>query len=220
MDKPVVISINKLESINRYPEAVNFLSLLFKNAGIRISDSGVEFSCHHHGSRIKFEQHLDESKVDYILELDTEQVHTLTELITVPKIDDIRKYRILNTLFSPAIETSVNPFDCLKGITRSNPLLSNSLLRRVLRMENLIHVYIEPPLDEEPEIGHTLIFAKKEWLIFKGIHGNPGRVFRLTVDDALDFHKHAFIALKSDSKMRWLTFVRWYLIWRHRVSGG
>ena len=85
-------------------------------------------------------------------------------------------------------------------------------------MEDLIHVYIRSPIRQEPEVGHTLVFERKEWLVFPGLHGEPGRVFRLTVDDALEFHNHAFGALKTDSRIGWMTFARWYLKWRKRVS--
>ena len=163
-------------------------------------------------------ERLDEANVDYVLELNTTQVDHLVELASNREIDDARRYRILRTLFAPAIGASVNPFQCLKGITVSSPLLSNRLFRRLLRMEDLIHVYIRSPIRDEPEIGHTLVFERKEWLVSPGLHGEPGRVFRLTVDDALEFHKHAFSALKTDSRVGWITFARWYLKWRKRVS--
>ena len=85
-------------------------------------------------------------------------------------------------------------------------------------MESLLHVYIKSPLQEESDIGHTLVFERKEWLVYPGLHGEPGRVFRLTVDDALEFHKNAFGALKTDSRIGWISFARWYLKWRKRVS--
>ena len=211
-------SIEKFQSIRQYPAAVDLFALLFEKAGIRVVDTGEEFSCYHRGTHIDFEERFDEANVDYVLELNTTQVDHLIELASNRVIDDARRYRILRTLFGPAIGASVNPFDCLKGITVSNPLLSNRLFRRLLRMEDLIHVYIRSPIRDEPEVGHTLVFERKEWLVFPGLHGEPGRVFRLTVDDALEFHKHAFNALKTDSRTGWLTFARWYLKWRKRVS--
>ena len=210
--------MGKFQSIQQYPAAVDLFALLFEKAGIRIIDTGEEFSCYHRGTHIDFEERFNEAIVDYVLELNTIQVDNLIELASNRVIDKARRYRILRTLFAPAIEASVNPFHCLKGITVSNPLLSNQLFRRLLRMEDLIHVYIKPPIKNEPEIGHTLVFERKEWLVFPGLHGNPGRVFRLTIDDALEFHKHAFNALKIDSRTGWLTFARWYLKWRKHVS--
>ena len=211
-------SIEKFQSIQQYPAAVDLFALLFEKAGIRVVDTGEEFSCYHRGTHIDFEERLDEASVDYVLELNTTQVDHLVELASNREIDDARRYRILRALFAPAIGASVNPFQCLKGITVSSPLLSNRLFRRLLRMEDLIHVYIRSPIKGEPEVGHTLAFKGKEWLVSPGLHGEPGRVFRLTVDDALEFHKHAFSALKTDSRIGWITFARWYLKWRKRVS--
>ena len=211
-------SIEKFQSIQQYPAAVDLFALLFEKAGIRVVDTGEEFSCYHRGTHIDFEERLDEASVDYVLELNTTQVDHLVELASNREIDDVRRYRILRTLFAPAIEASVNPFHCLKGITVSSPLLSNRLFRRLLRMDDLIHVYIRSPIKDEPEVGNTLVFERKEWLVFPGLHGEPGRVFRLTVDDALEFHKHAFSALKTDSRVSWITFARWYLKWRRKVS--
>ena len=85
-------------------------------------------------------------------------------------------------------------------------------------MENLIHVYILSPAQDEPDVGHTLVFANKEWQVSPGLHGTPGRIFRLTIDDALAFHSHAYRALKANTKIGWLKFGRWYLGWREAVS--
>ena len=203
--------IDKFRSIRQYPEAVEFFSLLFEKAGIRIIETGEEFTCYHLDTYIGFESRLDQTSVDYVVELNRVQVDHLVELASNREINDAKQYRILSILFGPAIEASVNPFHCMKGITGSSPLLSNRLFRRLLRMEDLIHVYIRHPISEEPEIGHTLVFEEKEWSVSSGLHGEPGRVFRLTVDDALEFHKHAFAALKTNSNIGWLTFARWYL---------
>ena len=211
-------SIEKFRSIRQYPAVVDLFALLFEKAGIRVVDTEEEFSCYHRGTHVDFEERIDEARVDYVLELDTPQVDHLVELASNREIDDARRYRILRTLFAPAIGASVNPFHCLKGVTVSSPLLSNRLVRRLLRMEDLIHVYIKSPIRNELEIGHTLVFERKKWLIFPGLHGEPGRVFRLTVDDALEFHKHAFSALKTDTRVGWIIFARWYLKWRKMVS--
>ena len=211
-------SIEKFKSIRQYPAVVDLFALLFEKAGIRVVDTGEEFSCYHRGTHIDIEERLDEFNVDYVLGLTTTQVDALVELVSVGDIDEARRYSILKTLFAPAIEASVNPFPCLKGVTTSTPLISNTLLRRLLHMENLIHVYIVSPLPGEPEVGNTLVFENKEWQVSPGLHGDPGRIFRLTIDDALAFHSQAHRALKANTKIGWLKFGRWYLRWRRVVS--
>ena len=128
-------SIEKFQSIRQYPATVDLFALLFETARIR---------------------------VDYIVELNTTQVDHLVKLTPNREIDASRRYRILRTLFAPAIAASVNPFHCLKDIPVSNPFLSNPLFRRLLRMEHLPPVYIKSSLEEESDIGHTLVFERNE----------------------------------------------------------
>ena len=211
-------SFEKFTLVEQSPTTRDFFSLLFERAGIRVADTGEELSCYHRGTHIDFEEQLNESDVDYVLELTTAQIDALVELISVGDIDEVRRYSILKTLFAPAIEASVNPFPCLKGVTASTPLISNTLLRRLLHMENLIHVYIVSPVQGEPDVGNTLVFENKEWKVFPGLRGTPGRIFRLTIDDALAFHSQAYRALKANTNIGWLKFGRWYLRWRQVVS--
>ena len=211
-------SLQKFKLMQQSTATRDFFSVLFESVGIRISDTEEEFNCYHRGTRIDFEEPLNESEVDYVLELTTKQVDSLVELVSVEEIDEERRYSILKTLFAPAIEASINPFPCLKGVTSSTPLVSNTLLRRLLRMENLIHVYIISPVQGESEIGHTLVFENKEWQVSTGLHGTPGRIFRLSIDDVLEFHGQAYRALKANTNMGWLKFGGWYLKWRKVVS--
>ena len=211
-------SLQKFILIEQSPTARDFFALLFERIGIRVTDTGEELSCYHRGTYIEFEEQLDESNVDYVLELTTEQVDALVELVSVGDIDEARRYSIFKALFAPAIEASVNPFPCLKGVTTSTPFISNTLLRRLLHMENLIHVYVVSPIPGEPEVGNTLVFENKEWQVSPGVHGVPGRIFYLTIDDVLAFHSQAYMALKANTNIGWLKFGKWYLRWRSLVS--
>ncbi len=211
-------SIEKFRPIRQRQPVVDLLAMLFENAGIHVTDTGEEFSCHHHGTHIDFSEHLDTTNIDYVIEVDTEQVDHLVEVVSVNEVDETRRYMILSALFGPATKGSVNPFHCMNRVTRSGTLLSNRFLRRLLRMADLIHVCIKSPVLDEPEIGHTLVFDGNQWSLLSGLQGEPGRVFHLTIDDALDFHAHAFSALKTDSRIGWMIFAHWYLKWRRRVS--
>ena len=83
-------SIEKFQSIRQYPAAVDLCALLFEKAGIRVVDTGEEFSCYHRGTHIDFEERFDEANVDYVLELNTTQVDHLIELASNRVIDDAR----------------------------------------------------------------------------------------------------------------------------------
>lgn len=210
-------SFEKLKSINLSPSIVDLFSSLFERAGVRVVDTNEEFSCFHRQTHIEIQEHLEEHTLDYVIELSSVQIDQLIELFSSKENDEINRFRILSAIFSPSIEASVNPFHCLKQVTASSGLLSNNFLRRILRMENLLHVYLRSPVHGQDDIGHTLIFVRKEWLIFPGTHGDAGRVFWLTIDDALDFHKKVFQAIKTNSKVGWLQFARWYLRWRKKM---
>lgn len=214
----MVTILKKFQEAQQNPAIVDFFSLLFEKAGIRVVDTGEEFSCYHRGTHINFESPLDETSVDYVLDLNIVQVEQILQLVDSREVDEVRQYKILHTLFAFAIDASVNPFHCLKAASNSSTLLSNSLLRRLFRMENVIHVYLLSPIKGDCDVGHTLVFVNKEWSISSGIHGNSGRIFRLTVGDALDFHKSVFDAIKMDSRIGWIKFARWYLTWRRKVS--
>ena len=132
MVKIMTKDIDKFRSIRQYPASVDFFSLLFEKAGIRIIETGEEFSCYHRGTHINFESPLDETSVDYVLDLNIVQVEQILQLVDSREVDEVRQYKILHTLFAFAIDASVNPFHCLKAASNSSTLLSNSLLRRLL----------------------------------------------------------------------------------------
>lgn len=211
-------SIHKLESVLQNTDTADFFSILFQKAGIRIVDTLEVITCYHQGTHITFEKGLDQSEVDYVIDLNTSQIDDLVELLSGNQINDQTRYDILKSLFLPAIDASVNPFHCLKYVTKSNGILSNPFIRRLFHMEDLLHIYMVPPGENPSEVGHTLIFAGKEWLVFPGLHGNSGRVFKLNIEQTMQFHGQAFTAIRTDSHIGWLRFARWYLKWRSNVS--
>ena len=86
-------SIEKFQSIQQYPAAVDLFALLFEKAGIRVVDTGEEFTCYHRGTHIDFEERLDEASVDYVLELNTTQVDHLVELASSISLLDANSTR-------------------------------------------------------------------------------------------------------------------------------
>ena len=70
----MVTILKKFQEAQQNPAIVDFFSLLFEKAGIRVVDTGEEFSCYHRGTHINFESPLDETSMpeeeyaDYIIE--------------------------------------------------------------------------------------------------------------------------------------------------------
>jgi len=89
--------------------------------------------------------------------------------------------------------------------------------RKAAGIEELIHVYLNFP-DGKTATAHTLIYAADQWVVIEGIVGTPQRVFKLTHQPALDYQRHVFEAIETDTKKGWLAFVKWYKEWRKDYS--
>ena len=99
----------------------------------------------------------------------------------------------------------------------SNPVFSTNWRRRLAGVEDLTHVYLINPSGEEAS-KHTLIYIKGQWLVLKGIHGNPKRTYRMTPKDSLEYQRSVFKALKKDTFWGWIKFAAWYKNWRKKNS--
>ncbi len=203
-------SLEKWQSITQDPRVVRFFAGLFERVGVRVTDSNEEFTGVHCGERIDFEPTLDERNVDYTVEIQSSQVDRLASHARTGELSTAEQYRVVRTLFSPATEAILK-----------NPILSNGILRRLFGVEDLIHVHLKSPTPHEldcEDVSHTLIYVKGQWLVIPGLHGSPRRTFRLTMEDALVYHRRIFAAMKANN---WLTSLRifyWYARWRRAVS--
>lgn len=200
-------SLEKWESITQSTRIVKFFENLFERVGVRVTDTGEVFTCHHRGGHIELEPTLDESKVDYTVEIESFQVDRLVEHTRTGEIDEVEQYRVVRALFTPAT-----------AATLKHPMMSNLIIRIFLGIEDLIHVYLKSPVPEAEDVNHTLTYVKGQWLAIPGLHGRPGRTYRLTMDDALTYHKQAFLAIKANKWSQWMKFSRWYRRWRKTVS--
>lgn len=197
----------KWESLTQHTAVVEFFQRLLESAGVRITDTGEEFTCHHRGDRIEFEQGIKPDKVDYTVQITMAQVDRLAAHAETGEFDDTEKYRIVSTLFTPAT-----------AATLANPLMSHPYLRRLAGAEEVIHVELVPQSSELEGVAHTLIYANRQWFVFSGLHGRAGRTYRLDLADALEYHRRAFSALKENRFSTWWQFASWYRSWRKKVS--
>ena len=201
-------SLEKWRAVVQDPRVVDFFRGTFERAGVQIADTREAFTCVHRGDRVEFEDTLDEATVDYTVEIESHQVDRLAEEAGKGELRPIAQYRVLRALFTPAT-----------AATLKNPVLSNGLLRRLSRVEDLIHVHLRTPDPaEEPDTAHTLIHSGGQWLVLPGIHGEPRRVFRLSMEDAIVYQRRVFRAMKEDTWRGWLRFGLWYVSWRRTTS--
>ena len=200
-------SLEKWQSITQDARVVGFFAGLFERIGVRVTDTAEELTGIHRGDRIEFEPTLEESNVDFTVEIESFQVDRLATHAGTGELDLAEQYRVVSTLFTPAT-----------AATLRNPIMSNGILRRINGVEDLIHVYLKSPTPEEEDVSHTLIYVKGQWVVISGLHGRPRRTFRLTMEEALTYHRMVFGAIKANSLLTWLRFSRWYKRWRKTVS--
>lgn len=200
-------SFEKWRTLTQPPAVVEFFRGLFERVGVRVTDTGEQFAARHEGDRIELEPTLSPERVDYVVDIRSAQVDRLAEHARTGLLDEAEQYRIVSTLFTPATAAKLR-----------NPVLAHPVIRRLAGAEDVIHVQLQSPVASEPDVQHTLIYAGRQWLVFPGLHGRPGRVFRLNLAEAVDYHHRVFAALKQNRWSEWVKFARWYRAWRKRVS--
>ena len=203
-------NLEKWQALIQQPANVEFFKGLFERVGISVVDAHEAFTCIHRGDKIDFEAGLDRNAVDYTVEITEAQVGRLAEHVAAGDIGLAEQYRVMRALFTPAT-----------AATLKNPIMANAFFRRLSKIEDVTHVHMISPTPNEPDCEdtyHTLIYVPGQWLVIPGLQGSPGRVFNLTMEDALIYHRRVFSALKANRWRSWMSFQRWYVGWRKQVS--
>lgn len=200
-------SIERWQVVNQFPALVRLFGQIAEHAGVRVLDTGEEFTCHIRPDRVDFEPKVNPGKVDFIIDLQRYQVDRLADVASTGTMTEIELYRIIRAMFTPATIA-----------TLKSPLVSNPALRILSGVEDLIHVRLLSPSPEEEDAVHTVLFANWQWLAIPGLWGRPARIFELTVADALAYHRKVVAAARSNRLVDWLAFTRWYRTWRRGVS--
>jgi len=199
-------SLDAWENILQTPELLLYFNDVFDHLGIIIEETDEKFTIHHLDAEFIFEEGIVESAVDFIVPLKLENIENMMLHAKDGKIDSSESWRILNVLFTPLTE-----------VTLQNPVLSVNWRRKLAGVEDLTHVYLLNP-DGEEASKHSLIYIKGQWLVLKGIHGNPKRTYRMTPEDSLEYQRTIFKALKQDTFWGWIKFSTWYKKWRKKNS--
>jgi hypothetical protein len=195
-------------AVTQDPRVIGFFKGTFERAGVRIVDTGESFTVVHHGDRVDFEPALNESSTDFTVDIQEYQATRFAEAAGTGVLDPTAQYRAVRALFTPATEATLR-----------NPMLANGILRRLARIEELIHVRLKSPVpDKEPDLTHTLVHVRGQWVVIPGLHGRAGRTFDLSIEDAILYQRHVLKALRQNTWAGWLQFGSWYLGWRPTVS--
>ena len=199
-------ALDTWKSILQTPELLSYFDDVFDHLGVTIEETGEKFTIHHVGTEFIFEEGIIEDAVDFIVPLKLENIQNMMKHVEDGKIDASESWRILDVLFTP-----------LTKVTLENPVLSVNWRRKLAGVEDLTHVYLLNP-DGEEASKHTLIYVKGQWLVLKGIHGNPRRTYRMTPEESLEYQRVIFKALKKDTLWGWFKFSLWYKDWRKENS--
>ncbi len=186
-------------------EIVEIFRGLFEVIAITIEETGEELTVRMGEDRISIDPGLPEI-YDFLVPIKLENVHNMVSHAADGRLDAFEIWRIIGVLFTP-----------LTRETMRNPVLSKTILRKLVGIEDLIHVQLLGP-EAEQVANHTLAFAGGQWLVIEGLHGRAGRTFAMTGEDCIAYQKQVFRAIKADTFMGWLSFARWYVKWRPGVS--
>lgn len=194
------------ESLLNKKELANYFSGIFNSMGFIIEETNEEFTVTHNGDHFTTRKGIIRDQVDYVVNLKLENIQNMQKHGDDDVIDPYESFRIMSVLFTPLTEASL-----------TNPTLSKPVMRKMSGIENHIHVNLISP-DKKDTVSHTLIYLNKSWMVIPGIQGNAKRTFNLTQQDAIDYQKKVFIALKQNNMKSWKEFKKWYMEWRKNVS--
>ncbi|MCK5028072.1 MAG: hypothetical protein KAR57_00455 [Bacteroidales bacterium] len=201
-----ILAGEKWQQLTEKEFLVDFFKDFFINLGVEVQETGERITVMHQGDHFKIVEGIDENIVDYILPIRTQNIVNLINHAEDGKIDEMETYKIVALLFTP-----------MTAMTLQNPLMTENLPRFFNKIENNIHVTLTSP-DKSESVSHTLIYINKEWIVISGLHGTPKRIFNLNIEQGVDYQKHVFEAINTNTKKNWKTFKKWYLGWRKEVS--
>lgn len=203
-------ALERWKSLTLSPDLVERYRGVCDRLGVRIIDTGEALTCVHRGDRIDFEAGIDEASVETTVVIYGYQAERLAQQVERGPLQPIEEFRIARELLVSSAGASAKDID--------NPLSSHPILRRFIRAKNLIHVYLlSPDKNEEPDATYSLVHVNGHSLLMPGLHGQPERVFRLNVEDALEFHRN-LAGLESRGWTSWLKMGNWYVSWRKKVE--
>lgn len=187
-------------------DIATYFSGMWESMGITIEETGEKITVLHHGDHFELKDGVESDKVDYDLTLVGKNITDMSMFGEDHKIDETESFRIMKTLFTPFVRASLQ-----------HPMMRKEFQMNLAGLEKHVHVYLNGPT-KEYQATHTMMFVNDQWMVIEGIHGNAARVFELTVDDAIEYQREAFMAQKADTRKSWKRYKKFYLKWRKEVS--
>jgi hypothetical protein len=203
---PAQTSMEKWKPLLQQPGLAEYFKGIFDYLGIKIIETGEQFTVHHLGTSFELIPGIDPSKVDFTVEIKKENVDNLVKEGADSKIDESESFKIAKVIFTPITQDELN-----------NPFLTKKKYLRIAHADELMHVVLLDP-EKKQDYTQTLIFVKDQWIVVEGLHGKTNTTFRLTPVQAVDFQRHLFEAKKMNTKKGWMKFMKWYKGWKPTVT--
>jgi hypothetical protein len=203
--KPSGSALEKLRGLEQPADVVLLFKDMFDRVGLQILDSDERFTCIHKGNKITFEDGIDEDSVDFCVSIYSYQIDRFIADVKIGYKDPLSHFRLAREFFR-------FPQHGGKSLL-NNPILTNSTFRKLIHSKNLLH-----NKDEESDATYTVFFVNGSWNLASGLVGDPERVFRLSVDDALELNRHIFTASRDTKLTDMPKLAKWYVDWRDRVE--
>ena len=145
-------AIDLWRAVAQTDEFVDFFTGMFDVIGITIEETGEELTIRVGKGKIHIESGLP-GRWDFLVPLKMENVTNMVSHAADGRLDAFKTWRIASVLFTP-----------LTRETLKNPVMSRGVLRRLARVEDLIHVRLLGP-EAQQVASHTLVFANGQWLV-------------------------------------------------------
>ena len=187
------------------PALVEYFKDTFDSIGVSVQASEQNFTVTHTGTELLLSEGIAED-VTFRVTISQKQVLNMVQNASDNRISDQESWRILSVLFTP-----------MTAETLGNKVFTNYWNRRLIGVEDHIHVHLLNPSGTS-DTSHTLFFVKGQWVVVKGLHGKPKRTFKLTPEQALEYQRKTFTALRHGNKKQQRAWAKWYKTWRNGVS--
>ena len=211
--RPVLAGGSALERLRAavVPSQVKtMLTGLFDRVRIEVIETGEKVTAYQRGGEFMFEPDDGSAAVDFDLRVHSYQIDNLIENAAQGYADALARFRLVREFFQ-ALPSRVQSI-------LSHGITTNAAFRKLINSKDMLHLYlVSPDPSAEADAAFTVFFVNGSWNVAQGLAGKPDRVFRMTVDQALELLRHGLAASKA-SMLDLPKLAHWYIQWRRGVE--
>jgi|TARA_Y100000385_G_C12997531_1_gene595620 hypothetical protein len=169
-----------------------FTQLKSENIYVSVMDLGAyRLTIEINDGDFKIHKGFNNKKPSMVLKLRTKNIKDLLEIVSDGEVNYEEKYRVFYTIADAAWRAMfyVDPY-YLPGD------------KSEFKFDNLVHLHI-PPKEDAMILGLpayiklTAVNVDGQWLVFRGLHGDPDIKLKLTLSQAADLYKLGYYEVKD-----------------------